>query len=149
MSYQIPILPLNIDVETKLVLKKVTLAQAALSELKGVAASLPNVSILLNTLALQEAKDSSAVENIITTHDELFKAELNLNFLKSAATKEVQNYAVALKEGYLLIKDQGILSNKSLLTIHRVLEGNDAGYRKLPGTELKNERTNETVYTPP
>lgn len=149
MTYQIPILPFSIDVETKQVLKKVTLAQAALSELKGVAASLPNVSILLNTLALQEAKDSSAVENIITTHDELFKAELNLNFIKSAATKEVQNYAAALKEGYMLIKNQGILSNKSLLTIHQALEGNDAGYRKLPGTELKNEKTNQTVYTPP
>lgn len=149
MTYQIPILPFSIDVETKQVLKKVTLAQAALSELKGVAASLPNVSILLNTLALQEAKDSSAVENIITTHDELFKAELNLNFIKSAATKEVQNYAAALKEGYMLIKKQGILSNKSLLTIHQALEGNDAGYRKLPGTELKNEKTNQTVYTPP
>lgn len=59
-------------------MKKVAEARAALAELKGVHGILPNVGILLNTLALQEAKDSSAVENIITTHDELFRAELNL-----------------------------------------------------------------------
>lgn len=149
MNYTIPTLPLNMDLETTQVLKKVTKAQAALSELKGVVATLPNVSILLNTLALQEAKDSSAIENIITTHDELFKAELNLKIIKSAATKEVQNYASALKEGFEIVKTQKILSNKSLLLIHEELEGNDAGFRKLPGTELKNEKTNQTVYIPP
>ena len=60
-----------------------------MAELKGIAATIPNASIILNTLALQEAKDSSAVENIITTHDELFKAELNLSFIENIAAKEV------------------------------------------------------------
>jgi len=149
MPYKVPKLPLAQDLETKKVLKKVAIAQAALAELKGVAASLPNVSILLNTLALQEAKDSSAVENIITTHDELFRAELNTEYVKSAATKEVQNYALALKTGFDLVSKNNILTNSTLLEIHKVLEQNDAGYRKIPGTDLKNDRTKEIIYTPP
>jgi Fic family protein len=120
-----------------------------LAELKGVAASLPNVSILLNTLALQEAKDSSAIENIITTHDELFRAELHTEYVKSAATKEVQNYASALKTGFDLVSKNNILTNSTLLEIHKVLEQNDAGYRRIPGTDLKNDRTKEIIYTPP
>ena len=82
-TYLIPTLPLKTDLETKKVLKKVADARASLAELKGVHATVPNVGILLNTLALQEAKDSSAVENIITTHDELFRAELNMNLVKN------------------------------------------------------------------
>lgn len=149
MTYKVPQLPLPTDLETKKVLKKVASTQAALAELKGVAASLPNVSILLNTLALQEAKDSSAVENIITTHDELFRAELNTEYIRSAATKEVQNYALALKIGFDLVSKNNILTNGALLEIHKVLEQNDAGYRKVPGTDLKNDRTKEIIYTPP
>lgn len=149
MEYRIPTLPLRKDVETKVILKKVADAQAALAELKGVAASIPNVSILLNTLALQEAKDSSAVENIITTHDDLFKAELDISFIKNAATKEVQNYAAALKKGFELVRKNNLITNSIILEIHRELEQNDAGYRTLPGTELKNDRTNETIYVPP
>ncbi|REC56267.1 Fic family protein [Chryseobacterium piscium] len=149
MPYKVPQLPLSTDLETKKILKKVASAQAALAELKGVAASLPNVSILLNTLALQEAKDSSAVENIITTHDELFRAELNTEYIKSAGTKEVQNYALALKTGFDLVSKNNILTNSTLLEIHKVLEQNDAGYRKVPGTDLKNDKTKEIIYTPP
>ncbi len=103
MKYKIPLLPLKAEIETKVVLKKVTEARAALAELKGVHATVPNVGILLNTLALQEAKDSSAVENIITTHDELFQAELDLSLIKNIATKEVQRYSFALKKGFELV----------------------------------------------
>lgn len=149
MEYKIPTLPLQNDVETKAILRKVADAHAALSELKGVAASIPNVSILLNTLALQEAKDSSAVENIITTHDDLFKAELDISFIKNAATKEVQNYATALKKGFELVSKNNLITNSIILEIHRELEQNDAGYRTLPGTELKSDRTNKTIYIPP
>jgi len=67
MNYIIPQLPLKKDLETKEILKKLTKAHQALAELKGVAAIIPNQNILLNTLSLQEAKDSSAIENIITT----------------------------------------------------------------------------------
>lgn len=147
--YNIPKLPLRKEIETRAVLKKVAQARAALAELKGVHATIPNVGILLNTLALQEAKDSSAVENIITTHDELYKAELNLNLVKNISAKEVQRYSLALKEGFRVVAKDKIISNSMILRIHAVLEENDAGYRALPGTELKNDKTNEVVYIPP
>lgn len=90
MSYKIPDLPLSFDVETKAVLKQTIEANRRLAELKGVVKSMPNASILINTLALQEAKDSSAIESIITTHDELYKAELFVHQFTSAGAKEVQ-----------------------------------------------------------
>jgi Fic family protein len=148
-TYLIPTLPLKTDLETKKVLKKVADARASLAELKGVHATVPNVGILLNTLALQEAKDSSAVENIITTHDELFRAELNMNLVKNIAAKEVQRYSLALKKGFELVKKDKLITNGHILEIHGVLEQNDAGYRKVPGTDLKNDKTKEVVYTPP
>lgn len=149
MSYTVTSLPLAQDVETKAVLKKLPAAHAALAELKGIAATIPNVSILLNTLALQEAKDSSAIENIITTHDELFRAELNIELVKNIAAKEVRHYASALKSGFELVTAHKLITNTTLLEIHRELEGNTAGYRQLPGTELKNDLTGEVIYTPP
>jgi Fic family protein len=142
-------LPINADLETKRVLKALPAAHAALAELKGIASTIPNQNILINTLGLQEAKDSSAIENIITTHDDLYKSELNLDAFKSLQAKEVQNYISALKKGFELISKTGLLTNKSILQIQEVLEDNNAGFRKLPGTELKNAATGETVYTPP
>lgn len=149
MGYKIQQLPYPIDFETKTVLKKLPQVHAALAELKGIAATIPNVNILINTLALQEAKDSSAVENIITTHDELFRAELNIALVKNIATKEVQNYASALKKGFSIVANTKLLTNATILEIHQELEQNNAGYRSVPGTELKNDKTNEVVYTPP
>lgn len=148
-QYIIPNLPLEQNVESIKVLKKVAEARAALAELKGVHSTIPNVGILLNTLALQEAKDSSAVENIITTHDELFKAELNMEMLKSVAAKEVQRYSEALKKGFELVQEKQIISINDILKIHAVLEDNNAGFRTLPGTELKELQTQKIVYTPP
>ena len=148
-NYVIPNLPLSREVESKKVLKKVAEARAALAELKGIHSTVPNVGILLNTLALQEAKDSSAVENIITTNDELYKAELNLNLVKNIAAKEVQRYSLALRHGFELVKKDKLITNSSILAIHNVLEQNNAGYRKVPGTTLKNDKTGEVVYTPP
>lgn len=142
-------LPISTELETKAILKKTVKARAALAELKGFAITIPNHAILTDTLALQEAKDSSEIENIITTHDELFKAELDLTGFTSIAAKEVQNYSAALKEGFRLVKEQHIITTAHLLSIHKKLEDNDAGFRKLPGTELKNDKTGEVVYTPP
>lgn len=142
-------LPLNIDLETKKVLKALPGAHAALAELKGIASTIPNQNILINTLGLQEAKDSSAIENIITTHDDLYKSELNLDAFKSPQAKEVQNYISALKKGFELITNTGLLTSNSILQIQEVLEDNKAGYRKLPGTALKNAATGDTIYTPP
>lgn len=142
-------LPLNSDLETTKVLKALPSAHAALAELKGIASTIPNQNILINTLGLQEAKDSSAIENIITTHDDLYKSALNLDAFKSLQAKEVQNYISALKKGFELISKTGLLTNNSILQIQEVLEDNKAGFRKLPGTALKNTATGETIYTPP
>ena len=142
-------LPLPIDVETKAVLKSLPSAHAALAELKGIASTIPNQIILINTLGLQEAKDSSAIENIITTHDDLYKSELNLDAFKSLQAKEVQNYISALKKGFELVKNKGFITNRIIIDIQKELEKNNAGFRKLPGTALKNATTGETIYTPP
>jgi Fic family protein len=142
-------LPLDWDIETKTILKSLPSAHAALAELKGICSTIPNQSILINTLGLQEAKDSSAIENIITTHDDLYKSELNLDSFKSLNAKEVQNYIAATKTGFDLISKTGLLTNRIVLKIQEILEGNKAGFRKLPGTTLKNTTTGEIIYTTP
>ncbi len=142
-------LPIEKDVETKKVLKKLSSAHRALAELKGIVSTIPNESILINTLGLQEAKDSSAIENIITTHDDIYKANLNLNGFSSLNAKEVQNYISALKKGFALISENKILTINHIIEIQSELEKNNAGFRKLPGTVLKNSSTGENVYTPP
>lgn len=142
-------LPIQQDIETKKVLKKLASTHRALAELKGIVSSIPNENILINTLGLQEAKDSSAIENIITTHDDIFKAELNLDGFKSLNAKEVQNYISALKKGFDFIKKNKILTNNDIIAIQSELEKNNAGFRKVPGTALKNAITGEIVYTPP
>lgn len=148
-SWRLSELPLNIDFETKKVLKALPAAHAALAELKGVSATIPNQNILINTLGLQEAKDSSAIENIITTHDDLYKSGLELNRYRSQYAKEVQNYISALKKGYELVSGTGLLTNNNIIQIQEVLEENQAGFRKLPDITLKNASTGETIYTPP
>lgn len=148
-NWELKELPLSFDVETKTVLKSLPPAHAALAELKGIASTIPNQNILINTLGFQEAKDSSAIENIITTHDDLYKSNLNLDSANSLNTKEVQNYISALKRGFELCSKTGLLTSRTILEIQGILEGNNAGFRKLPGTELKNATTGETVYTPP
>jgi Fic family protein len=150
MAYMMKFLPPE-DLEayeTRAVLKKAALANRYLAELKGVAETIPNEAILINTLALQEAKHSSEIENIITTQDELFKAELFTTAVNPAA-KEVQNYALALKKGFELVRKTGLIRISDLLIIQETLEKNKAGFRKLPGTELKNAQTGEVVYSPP
>ncbi len=149
MAYKIPQLPLDFDLETKAILKKTAAARSALAEMKGAALSIPNENILLSTLSLQEAKDSSAIENIITTHDELYQGDYLKREFKSIASKEVHNYAEALLWGFETVRQQGFLSNNHITRMQATLEQNDAGFRKVPGTELKNEQTGEIVYTPP
>ncbi len=141
-------LPLNIDIETKNILKKSISANSALAELKGIAHIIPNSNILINSLALQEAKDSSEIENIITTHDELYKANLDIKNI-SHATKEVQNYRNALLKGFNLVKKNKLLLKKYIVEIQKELEQNDAGIRKQSGTNLKNAITGEVIFTPP
>lgn len=142
-------LPFADDIETKAVLRKLAKAHSALAELKGVVASIPNQSILINTLSLQEAKDSSAIENIITTHDDLYRSDALARHFVTLSAKEVHNYATALRNGFEQVKSVGLLTNNDILQIQSCIEENRAGFRKLPGTELKNEQTGEIVYTPP
>lgn len=149
MAYKIPMLPFPTDLETKAVMKKVAAARSALAELKGAATAIPNENILISTLSLQEAKDSSAIENIITTHDELYRADTFAKQFANTAAKEVHSYAQALRNGFEIVKERGFISNNHILQIQSLIEENSAGFRKLPGTALKNEQTGETVYTPP
>lgn len=147
--YQPKPLPINKEFETKAVLKKVAAAHRALAELKGVAQSIPRQDILINTLGLQEAKDSSEVENIVTTHDELYKTSIGLVQKITSQSKEVENYVAALKRGFDLVIKNQILTKNYIVEIQSVLEQNNAGFRKLPGTNLKNKQTGEVVYEPP
>ncbi len=149
MNKEIAFLPPKADLETKRVLKKAALANRFLAELKGMAETIPNESILINTLTLQEAKDSSAIENIITTHDEMYKAQLFEEIFVSASAKEVRKYAEALIHGFELVRKNKILTENYILEIQKILEQNDAGYRKLPGTSLINQKAGKVVYTPP
>jgi Fic family protein len=142
-------LPYPEDLETKSLLKQLPAAHAALAELKGVVQSIPNQIILLNALGIQEAMDSSSIENIITTHDDLYKANLDFEVSISPNVKEVQNYVAAMKRGFELVQSQGLLTNQTLLKIQETLEGNNAGFRKLPGTALKNAQTGAVIYLPP
>lgn len=149
-QYNIPTLPLPYDLETKEILKQLNQANRRLAELKGVALTIPNEKILISTLTLQEAKDSSEVENIVTTQDDLYQgaaaslSELTIN----AATKEVLNYREALEHGFRLVIKKGVLTSSVIKEIQLLLEHNSAGFRNVPGTALK--RTDGTViYTPP
>ena len=151
MTKSPPMLPLpQIEqLETRAVLKMTATAHRYLAELKGVAASIPNEAILINTLSLQEAKDSSAIENIVTTHDELYKANLFEEAINNPATKEVQDYALALKQAFVTVRQNKIIRLSDILTVQQHLEHNNAGLRRLPGTDLKNAQTGAVVYTPP
>ncbi|WP_242667274.1 Fic family protein [Parendozoicomonas haliclonae] len=150
MSFIPENLPLSHEeqLETRPVLKKLASAHRHLAELKGVVRSIPNEAILLSTLALQEAKDSSEVENIVTTHDDLFRDDAAASAYNPAA-KEVKSYVQALGCGFQKVRDTGLLRLQDILDIQQTLEKNRAGLRKLPGTELKNQFTGEVVYTPP
>ena len=134
--------------ETPAVLRKTATASRQLAELKGLAASIPNQAILINTLGLQEAKDSSAIENIVTTHDELFRGATYPDLFASPAAKEVRHYVQALRVGYGLVQQTGLLTANHMIEIQAELEQNNAGFRKLPGTTLK-AGNGAVVYTPP
>lgn len=144
----ITLLPPKVELETKVVLKATAGAGAALAELKGYSELLPDKQLLIDSIVLQEAKDSSAIENIVTTHDELFRGMAKSGDI-SPQVKEVLNYRKALWEGFDIIKKRKMLTTNTIITIQEKLEANNAGIRKLPGTQLKNDKTGEVIYTPP
>ena len=141
--------PLREKVETIEILRQTNKSTSALAELKGIAKTIPNQTMLINAIVLQEAKDSSEIENIITTQDELYKA-LTINRTNiSAETKEVVNYRKAIFHGFDLVKKQGFLRVNDIVSIQQELVDDTAGIRSTPGTVLKNDKTGEVVYTPP
>jgi Fic family protein len=141
--------PPKIGIETMAVLRKVALAHRSLAELKGLLSTIPNANILNETLILREARESSAIENIISTFDEVYQSSLAINQFASPEAKEVHLYAEALKKGFELLKMKGLLTVNYILKIQQVLLQNNAGFRRLPGTRLLNDKTDEIIYTPP
>ncbi len=147
---KLPLLPPNRDaIETKAILRQESKAAVALAELKGLAHILPNQNILINAIVLKEAKASSEIENVITTHDSLYQALSAKSFKPDSSTKEVLRYREALFAGAEFIVKNNFLSTNGIIQIQNIIEENMAGLRQLPGTTLKNDATGEVIYTPP
>lgn len=138
----------NVNLKTNKILEQLTVSSRALAELKGYANTIPNMHILINAVTINEAKDSSAIENIVTTHDDIYKVLTESGF-KEENAKEVVDYRNAIWAGYEQIKKDGFINTNTIVKIQGIIEHNNAGIRKLPGTELKNSLTGETIYTPP
>lgn len=136
-------------IESIKILRQLVSSSVALAELKGLANILPNQNILLNAVILKEATASSEIENVITTQDKLYQALSTTGTQIDSATKEVLRYREAALHGFHFIKQKGFLSTNAIIDIQQVLEGNNAGIRKLPGTALRNAATGDVIYTPP
>lgn len=145
----LPLLPPKADIETKAILKKAITAGRALAELKGLGDTIPNQSILVNSLILQEAKASSEIENIITTNDALFRAFSAQTSQIDPATKEVLRYRQALWEGFHTLNQRPVLTTNLFIKVVQTIKENKAGIRKVPGTTISNAATGEVIFTPP
>ena len=146
----IPTLPLPYDLETVAVLKQLNKANKKLAELKGIARTIPNENILISMLALQEARDSSAVENIVTTQDDLYQAGVSDNIrIINPATKEVLRYREAIFEGFEMVRKNKILSNNVIKKVQEKVKQNNAGFLVSPSKALVNQSDGRVIYTPP
>ena len=144
----LPLLPPATEIETRAVLKKCVTARSALAALQQAAALIPNQDVLINSIPLREAKDSSAIENIVTTNDKLFRFANTDSEAADPATKETLRYRTALLEGYEDIRARP-LTTRTATTICRAIKGIDLDIRRTPGTKLSNQTTGKTIYTPP
>lgn len=148
--YKLPNLPPEIEkVETIQILRSANKAALAIAELKGIAQTIPNQTMLVNAVVLQEAKDSSEIENIITSTDEIYEAITSNKSHSKPEIKEVVNYRRSIFIGYEIIQKQGYLRVNDVIKIQQDLIQNKAGIRSTPGIVLKNDTTGEVVYTPP
>lgn len=146
----IPTLPLPYDLETVSVLKQLNKANKKLAELKGIARTIPNENILISMLALQEARDSSAVENIVTTQDDLYQAGVSDNIrIINPATKEVLRYREAIFEGFEMVRKNKILSNNVIKKVQEKVKQNNSGFLVSPSKALVNQSDGRVIYTPP
>jgi len=144
----LPLLPPKVDVETKEILRKTISAGRALAQLKGTLLNLPNPTLFLDTIYLQEAKASSEVENIITTNDELYKSLVADRKIENLATKEVLSYKEALWLGLEQLKKKPFITTHLCVSIVQCIKQNSASIRNTPGTTLSNTK-GEVIYTPP
>ncbi len=143
------LLPFNdYDLKTPRILEALNEASRSLAELKGFANSIPNQHVLINAITINEAKDSSAIENIVTTHDRIYKVLTESGF-KDESAKEVVDYRSAIWRGYEIIKEKGFISTNVLVELQGMIEHNNAGVRKNPGTKLINSKTGKVIYVPP
>lgn len=145
----LPALPPVEDLETKDILKASAQAHRALGKLEGSLARLPNPSILLDSIGLQEAKVSSEIENIITTHDELYQYAIADRGIDYGPTKEVLHYKEALWNGFKEVRQKGFLTTNLFIELVQTIKENQAGIRTTLGTQIINDRTREVIYTPP
>jgi Fic family protein len=145
---KLPVLPPLAELETKAVLKRCITARAALAEFKQAAELIPNQAMLINTIPLLEAKDSSEIENIVTTTDLLFQYAQGGDNQADAATKEALRYRTALHSGFESLQARP-LCTATAVEICRTLKTDDMDIRRVPGTQLTNHRTGEVIYTPP
>ena len=143
----LPLLPPTREVESRAVLRQCITARAALAELKQAAALIPNQGMLINTLPLLEAGASSEIENIVTTTDELFRHVGN-EAQANPATKEALRYSRALFEGFRSLKEYP-LNTRTAEQVCTTIKGVEMSVRRTPGTTLQNDKTGETIYTPP
>lgn len=144
----LPLLPPNADIETKEILRKTISAGRALAQLNGTLLNLPNPTLFLDTIYLQEAKASSEVENIITTNDELYKSLVADRKVENSATKEVLSYKEALWLGLEQLKKKPFITTNLCISIVQCIKQNTASIRVTPGTTLSNTK-GEVIYTPP
>jgi Fic family protein len=143
----LPLLPPKVELENKTILKKAIFAHAALAELKGILNTIPNPAILIN--ALQEAKASSEIENVITTNDALFRAFSARTTQIDPATKEVLRYRQALWEGFNELKKRPLLTTNLFVKVVQTIKESRLNIRKTPGTTISNAATGKVIFTPP
>ncbi len=149
----LPDLPPVLDEATRALLVEHALKAArSLAELKGLCETMSHealVSLLVNTIVLQESRDSSAIENIVTTQDELYRAAGDENPTNPAA-KEVLSYREALYAGMdFMTQHHNLITTNLMVNVMQAIKQNTAGVRNVPGTALKNAITGDVVYTPP
>ncbi|MDI9357482.1 MAG: Fic/DOC family N-terminal domain-containing protein [Phycisphaerales bacterium] len=145
---ELPLLPPKADIETKKILNKTIGAGRALAQLNGTLLNLPNPTLFLDTIYLQEAKSSSAVENIITTNDEIYQSVVADRKVENAATKEVLSYKEALWFGLKQLNKRPFITTNLCVSIVQCIKQNRASIRNTPGTTLSNTK-GEVIYTPP
>jgi Fic family protein len=144
----LPLLPTAAELETRVVLKACIPARAALAAMNQAAALMPNPAMLVNTLPMLEARDSSEIENIVTTADRLFQYAGSSEQHADPATKEALRYRGALYWGTASLT-QRPLSTATAVEVCRRIKAVDLDVRRTPGTQLVNERSGAVVYTPP